>query len=369
MSKGFKYFIIVAGILFLAFILWYFSAIITYILVAAVLSLIGRPLADLLNRIRIKKFQFPKAASALITLFVIWLLIFTFFRVFIPLIAKEAQTLSQIDVQSISKQLEQPLEKINGVLSDYNIGGILAGQSLEDFVAKKIESVLDFSNLTRLFSSVASFLGNIFIAFFSISFITFFFLKDDRLFVRGIMTFVPPSKEENMHHILSSIKYLLMRYFIGILIQITCIIGLNTLGHTFIAGVNFSHALLIGLFAGVFNVIPYIGPILGTALGLTIGLATHLHLEFYTGLLPLLAYMLGVFILVQLIDNVVFQPVIYSSSVKAHPLEIFLVILAAGYMGGIVGMILAIPSYTVLRVIAKEFFTRYKWVQKITERI
>jgi predicted PurR-regulated permease PerM len=76
-----------------------------------------------------------------------------------------------------------------------------------------------------------------------------------------------------------------------------------------------------------------------------------------------------VFISVQIIDNILFQPLIYSSSVKAHPLEIFLVIMAAGSLAGVLGMFLAIPTYTIIRVIAKEFFDNMKLVRKLTESL
>ena len=85
--------------------------------------------------------------------------------------------------------------------------------------------------------------------------------------------------------------------------------------------------------------------------------------------LPMLGWMTLVFGSVQVIDNVLFQPLIYSSSVKAHPLEIFLVIMAAGSMAGIMGMILAIPVYTIMRVIAKEFLVNMKLVQKMTKNL
>jgi len=116
-------------------------------------------------------------------------------------------------------------------------------------------------------------------------------------------------------------------------------------------------------------VIPYVGPIAGAVLGISMGVITHLSMDFSSQLLPLMIYMLLVFISVQIIDNVVFQPIIYSSSVHAHPLEIFIVLLVAGSLGGIIGMILAIPGYTVLRVFAKEFFNNFKVVKKLTENI
>jgi predicted PurR-regulated permease PerM len=127
--------------------------------------------------------------------------------------------------------------------------------------------------------------------------------------------------------------------------------------------------LLIGLIAALFNVIPYLGPIIGGTIGVALGIATHLDLEFYSQLLPLIFKMTGVFVTVQLIDNFVFQPLIFSNSVNAHPLEIFIVLLMAGSLAGIAGMILAIPMYTVIRVFAKEFFNKFKVVKKLTKNI
>ena len=121
--------------------------------------------------------------------------------------------------------------------------------------------------------------------------------------------------------------------------------------------------------AGVLNVIPYIGPLIGICFGLTLGVVLHLDVAFYSEMLPMLAYMAIVMMITQLIDNLVFQPFIYGNSVHAHPLEIFLVILMAGSLAGIPGMILAIPAYTVLRVVLKEFFHKYKLVKKLTHSL
>ena len=67
----------------------------------------------------------------------------------------------------------------------------------------------------------------------------------------------------------------------------------------------------------------------------------------------------------QLIDNFIYQPVIYSTSIKAHPLEIFIVFLMAGHLGGTIGMLVAIPAYTVVRVMAFRFFYRFKPIQRL----
>jgi len=143
---------------------------------------------------------------------------------------------------------------------------------------------------------------------------------------------------------------------------------LVTVGLT-IVGIGFNHAVVIGLFCGLLNVIPYLGPWMGAAIGVLIGASLNIDADFMSHTLPLLGFMVLVFASVQVIDNILFQPLIYSSSVKAHPLEIFVVILAAGSMAGILGMILAIPVYTILRVIAKEFFDNMKIVKKLTENL
>jgi predicted PurR-regulated permease PerM len=176
---------------------------------------------------------------------------------------------------------------------------------------------------------------------------------------------VPDKYVNNVTRALNSIKNLLTRYFIGIVIQSTCIMILVTIGMT-IVGIDFQQSLVMGLIIGVLNVIPYAGPWIGLAIAITMGVASHINQDITTVVIPLVTYMIIVEAVVHLIDNIVFQPVIFSNSVKAHPLEIFIVVLAAGFAAGIPGMILGIPAYTVLRVLAREFFYNFKAVQKIT---
>lgn len=367
MNKNLRYLLITLGVCLVGFILWYFKSIVAYILISSIFALIGRPIIGFLNKLHYKKIKIPNAISALLTLIILWILLLSFFRVFIPLIAHQASELSSINANEVMNNLQEPVEKIENFLVKYKIN-TGTSQSLDQNLTEKFMSILNVSMLSNIFGSLAGILGNIFIAAFSISFITFFFLKDRGLLSEGILLLVPDKFVKKTEHILMSIKKLLTRYFIGIIIEVSCIIVLVSIGLT-IVGIDFSDALVIGLVAGVFNIIPYLGPVIGSIFGLVLGLATNIDYAFYTELLPLLGYMTIVFIIVQVIDNVVFQPFIYSSSVNAHPLEIFLVIMCSGSLFGITGMILAIPSYTILRVIAKEFFNNLKVVKKLTEKI
>jgi len=362
-----KYIAIALGAAVTLFILWYLRSIIFFILVSFVLSLVGRPVVDLLDKLKYNSLKVPRALSALLALLILWGAVLLFFRIFVPIIAFQASELANINADAVIRNLDEPIQQLESFMLRFELDAF-RDVSITEFFSDKLNSVLNIDFFTGIFRSLATLLGNIFIAAFAISFMTFFFLKDDRLFLEGILIFIPTEHERAVRHVMSSIKYLLMRYFIGILLQITFIIILITIG-MLIVGIRFNNALVIGLLVGVFNVIPYIGPVIGATFGIFIGIVTHLELSFYTDMLPLLGYMLIVFGCVQLIDNMVFQPLIYASSVHAHPMEIFLVLMIAGSTAGILGMFLAIPAYTVIRVIAKEFFNNFKLVKRLTEKI
>jgi len=366
MKNIFRYSVIILFVIFLGGILWYFKSIVAYILISAVIALIGQPVVHILNKIKIGKFHFPRSLSSAITLILFWLIIFTFFRIFIPVLANQAKEISSINVQDIIKNFDEPIQKVQVYISKWQV--LQDSNSLEQFVSNKVVSMLNITDVYSVFGSIFNMLGNIFVAFFAISFISFFFLKEEKMFQNGIIVLVPTKYENAVSNAINSINHLLMRYFIGISIDVLCIIILNTIGLS-IVGVQFKHALVIGLVTGFLNIIPYVGPIIGMLFGLSMGIIINPTLSFNAGLLSLLGLMLLVFVIVQIIDGTVIQPTIFSNSVKAHPLEIFLVIMIAGSVAGILGMVLAIPSYTIIRVIAKQFFNEIKVVRKLTENL
>ncbi|KPL14670.1 MAG: hypothetical protein AMS26_09925 [Bacteroides sp. SM23_62] len=367
MNSFCRYLLIIIGVALLGYLLWYFSNVLAYILVAAVLSLIGRPLVGLLGKVRLGSFRLPDGLSAMLVLIFIWLVIFGFFRVFVPLIANEANELSKIDSQLLLQKLEKPIDKLEEWYYDYHAGQQNV-RSLEDLINERIKSVLNISMITNFFSSVVGLLGNVFIAIFSISFITFFFLKEKSIMTDFIVLLIPQKHEQAIRNAMTSTRLLLMRYFAGLLAQAMGILLLATIG-MLIVGIDFSLALTIGLVMAVINVIPYLGPYLGGAIGILLGVSNNLDLNFSAELLPMVLSMLSVVVVVQLVDNFLFQPLIFGTSVRAHPLEIFLVIIIAGTLAGIPGMILGIPTYTVIRVFAKEFLSRVRVVKKLTRNI
>ncbi len=364
MGTTWRNILIIAGVLLLIAGAWYFRSIVVYILISGVLSIMGRPLVDLFCRIHFRKWSFPRTLSAFLTLMIIWGVIILFFYIFIPLVTTQLNYFSTIDSEKIVQLIEAPISKIEQLFRTFN-KDISDQISIQDYIGTKIASVLNINMIQNFLSSVFGIMGNMMIAVFSISFITFFFLKDQKLFFESILMWVPDRYTENFSRALHSIQNLLTRYFIGIIIQSTCILILITIGMT-IVGIDFQQALVMGVILGILNVIPYVGPWVGLFIALIMGVASHINMDFETVVIPLVTYMIIVEAVTHLIDNVVFQPVIFSSSVKAHPLEIFIVVLASGFAAGIPGMILGIPTYTVVRVFAREFFYNFKAVQKIT---
>jgi predicted PurR-regulated permease PerM len=208
--------------------------------------------------------------------------------------------------------------------------------------------------------------GSIFVGLFSILFISFFFLKDENLFQEGLLLFIPEKHHEATIKVVAESKNLLIRYYIGVLLEVFGVMSLIALA-LWIFGIR--NALLIGFFAGIMNIIPYIGPLIGGLIGLVLGTISTLAVGSYNELLPVTLKLLGTFVVVNFIDNNILVPVIYSKSVKSHPLEIFLVIIIGGGIAGLVGMLFAVPVYTLMRVIAREFFNQFRVVKKLTEKI
>lgn len=359
-----KYFAAFVGLAFLVFAVWYFSAIVAYILIAVVLSFIGRPLVDKLVSLKIGKFKVPHALAAAVTLLLIWTLFILFFYYLTPLVVSEFGALRDINYQDVAAKLKEPIERLNAMIS--SVYG--EGMDIVALLTEKLKGLFNTENTMDIFNSLTGTISNIFIALFSITFMAFFFLKDSGLFMKGVLVFTPSKHGENVKDAFGSIKKLLVRYFLGVFLEVIIIFILLTIGLS-IVGIPLSTALVIALLAGFLNVIPYIGPLTGAVLGVLIVLLNNINMPMYEELLPLLGVTALIFAIVQLMDNLILQPLIYSSSVFAHPLEIFLLILVAGSLAGPIGMILAVPAYTILRVVGYEFFAQYEVVKRLTKGI
>lgn len=351
----------VAAILFLV---WYFSAIVIYILVSAVLAIMFRPLVRRLANIRIRGCRTPRSLAAIVTLAIIWVVFLTLCSLFVPLVSYKIHQLAGLDfgavVGSVSEPLSRAQEYIRALFAIPD-----ADFSLSDAIVSTLRSLVDYDTINTAFSSVVNLIFSSVIAFFSISFITFFFLKDDGLFYEMVTSVFPSRYQQNVTRALDSVSVLLTRYFTGVMTEsVLLLVAVSLVMVAF--GMRVQDAFFIGLVMGVMNVVPYAGPLIGGLIAVFLGITTPIEGMTVGHTVGVIA---GSLLILKGMDDFVLQPTLYSERVKAHPLEVFIVILIAGSLAGIVGMLLAIPSYTVLRVFAKEFFSQFSLVQKLTQQI
>lgn len=343
---------------------WYFRSVLVYVLVAFVVSLIGHPLMRLFRKCKIKGKTLPDSVLAILTIIIILLALSLFVTQMVPVVMHIIRDASVMNAQDVpyNSVLDQMNDWIVGLFpslgKDFNLVSVLLDQ---------IRSVVSLSNVTSIIGSVASAAASIGVGVFSVVFISFFFIKDEQLFCKIIRALVPDRIESSVENTINDITHLLSRYFIGLVVEVLGVILVDFLGLWLIARIGAEYAIGIAFIAGVLNVIPYVGPLLGEVIGVL--LCVVLKYGAGVGLnVPILAFaliVLAVMLLAQLIDNLVYQPLIYSTSIKSTPLEIFIVLLMAGRIGGTVGLLVGIPTYTVVRVVAARFFYNHKAVRRL----
>ena len=358
------YLIKLGGFAIIAALCWYFKNVLIYILVAFVVSLIGRPIMKLLKRFHIKKFHLPDWFSAVLTLILIIGFLAFIITQMVPLVANIVMDASFLNSHTYFSS--NPIDKVN----EWMIGlfpSLGSDFDLLDVIMDRIKELVNFNSVTGFVGSVASLASSAFVGLFAVVFISFFFLKDSDLFERILCALVPDRVEKTMTTTLNDIKQLLSRYFVGLLLEMLGVALIDFLGIWLIAQLDFSYAIGIAFIAGLLNVIPYVGPLIGEAVGVILGVVLKVSVGagIDVNVWVFAAIILAIMVTAQLIDNFIYQPVIYSTSIKAHPLEIFIVLLMAGHIGGTVGMLVAIPAYTVVRVIAIRFFYRFKPIQRL----
>ncbi len=453
LKKFSRYIGVLATLLIFGFLIYYFSVIVTWVVLAWVISLLGSPLVSMMGKVRYKDWEIPSSVRAIIVLVLFYGIFTLLFYIFVPVMVKQGRELARVDYSALVGALEEPIDNVNDWLVERGfIEGELASQvvetdsfaidntspsettvhdvkskmgpmtsttfiSLDSFVlasgdtmprtninlsialnidpiileskgdttavvvltepapetgidllrSRFLEDYISPSQMvTRSVVYIIGFLGNFLILLTSVTFIAFFFLKDEKLFGRAIKALVPKRRLNEMDTALTAIKRLLTRYFSGILVQITLITIYVTVLLSFFGIPN---AFLIAFFAAVVNVIPYLGPLLGALFAMLVIVSSNVDASFYAVTWPMLLKAFGVFASMQIVDGFILQPYIFSNSVSAHPLEIFIVVVMGAKLGGITGMIVAIPAYTIIRVVAAVFLREFRLVQKLTQSI
>jgi predicted PurR-regulated permease PerM len=345
--------LVLAGVFLLLAFLYQLTAVITYLFIALVVSMIASPIVHFLRH----KLKFPHIVAVIATLVFLLSLLAGFVMLFVPLIISQSDNLSLLDTAQLQKDIELLISQVNHSLSI---------DSEKMIKQANLTSKLNFNFIPNFINSLLGVLSGFGIGLASVMFITFFFLKDRKLFTAAVKKILPEQHEDKILNSLRKINYLLSRYFIGLIVQMS-ILFVMYLIVLLIFGVE--NAFIIAFITALLNIIPYVGPLIATALVIILTLLGNIGPDTQSEMFSTALYVFIGYCIAQFVDNNFTTPLIFSNSVNSHPLEIFIVILASGFLGGILAMIIAVPLYTAIKVVAKEFFPRNPVVRILTKDI
>ena len=356
-----KYSIPIITLLAIIAFVYLFTNVVVYIIISLVLALLGMPIVTVISRIKIGKFKINDSIASLITLCFFFLIIYVIVITFLPPLIAQITFLSTSNLHDVMHNMFIYYPSLKNSLAAFG-----SEQQIVDSITEQVNHFLNFKNVTYIFNNTISYMGTILGGVFSVLFITFFFLKDERMVVKSLLLITPSSYEHEMLDIFRTSRKMLSKYFIGLFCDMVLVSFVITV-LMWIFGIK--NALVIGCLAGVMNVVPYIGSIVTMFFAIILGISGCIEYNQYELISSTIIKIILILFGTNLLDGMLIQPAIYSNSVKAHPLEIFLVILMAGAIGGVLGMVVAIPTYTLLRIIAKEFLDHFKFFKKLTENI
>ena len=342
MKKSLQNILLLAFVILCFYIIFKIQILIIYFFISLVLSIMINPVSNLLCTLEIGKWKVNDTLSTIICLIIISAISSLFGFIFSPIIIEEINIIKSIQIDEIQNFITIATQQINQNLSLLDIE--------IDTKMTDIFTFLNFGSISNIFQSMLGLLGNIFMALFSIIFISFFLIRDKKLLKEKSTKIISYFTDES-HKKINIIIYFIRRYFIGLCVQTSILFVLFSFGMLIL---KLPNPWTLAVFAAVINIIPYFGPLIGFMFTTTIIGTFYLNQNMIDLIIPLISKSFILFFLVQSFDNFMIQPTIYSKAFDAHPLEIFFVAMTAGFIGGIMWMILAMPIYTILKIIFTE---------------
>ena len=347
-----KSIIILSAIALIILLLFKIRLGLLYIFISIILTLIITPFNKLLKN----KLKIGNSLSSLLSLTMLISFLSLLIVLFVPVLTKQGKNLSLLNTSEFREKIQSTITGLKDYFETQNI-------SVLDFISDlNIISEIDFSFVTKLFNSIISQIGSFSIGVLSVMFITFFLLKDGNMIFNKIIKLFPKKHVNKLSKSFIKIEDLLTRYFIGVSLQILILFSFY-LALLLLIGIE--NAFAIAFICAILNIIPYLGPLISIILMIILSVTSSLDIFLINDFITNSFWLFTGFVFIQLIDNFLLQPYIFSSSVKSHPLEVFIVIISAGLLFGIFGLIIAIPVYTTLKVIYQSFFDTKKMISNI----
>ncbi|MFW5972598.1 MAG: AI-2E family transporter [Bacteroidota bacterium] len=324
---------------------WYFASLVVYLGIGVLLAYLLKPLVNRLQGIGIPRIPAIVIAAVAVVGFLI-----TLGTYLAPPVIRQLSDLSQqltIDtITQVSRSVEVWLDRFLPIPEG----------TIMESMQRAGDTLMQEDRLTAAFSSLVTLFTDLFYAVLVIPFVTFFFLKDGTKIRHALFRLVPNRHFEITLSIVDKVETILGRYFRGLVVQCASIALVASL---LLHIVGLRYAVPVGLFTGLANTIPYFGPFIGFLAGGVVAISQ-------TGNFSLVPGVLVAMVLTQIADNAFFQPLIFARVARTHPLIILFVVLIGAHLAGIIGMLIAIPLATVIRVAIEQVvwsFRNYRILQ------
>ncbi len=347
LEKIVKSILFAAGILVVGLILYNYSSLAVYAIIALLFSYLLEPFVN-----RMQAAGMSRTIAIIITLMTVLLVLIWISTSVIPIVANRmailARQLQSENLAIIAQQVEFHLR----TYFDFIPSGYL-----EENITGFIEDIFNFGRLSNVLGNVIAIFTNLFAAFLVIPFATFFFLKDGYKIRRDLMKMVPNKYFETTLSLIDKIESRLGYYFRSVVLQCT-LVGIASWLALSVAGLN--NAGTVGIIIGVANTIPYFGPVLGYLISIVISIIE-------TGDFSLVIPCIIAVMFAQILDNVILQPLIFSKSADMHPVAILFIILIGAQTAGIFGMLVAIPIATIIKITVNQIIWSFNNYQVFRE--
>lgn len=325
--------------------LTFISVVFVPLILSGFLYYMLNPILKMMMKIRIGRFHFNKGIASLLLVALLILIIAGGLAVLIPPVVKE--------VTSLVTHLPQTASGIQRLLNNTiqhspfrNVDMNAYYRQFDHQLAKYAQLVL--KGLSSRVGDIIGMVTNVTVVTITVPVMLFYMLKDGSKLAPSVQKWLSPHHAKEVDQLLTKMNDTLSSYISGQVIECLFVGVFTSIGYLII---HQPMALVLGIVAGLCNIIPYIGPYIGIAPALFVSLTMA-----PTKLIPVIIVVL----IVQQIDGNIVYPNIIGRSLKIHPLTIILLLLAAGHIAGIGGMILCIPAYAVVKTVCEYFFDIYR---------
>lgn len=315
----------------------FLSVVFMPIVISGFLFYMLNPLVKTLTRIHYKKFRISRTGAVAIVFVLLFGLLAWGAVSLIPRLVTQVTQLIY-NLPSIATEMQKAATELisnSSVLKKVDVSSYMKQFNVE--ISKYAQNFL--SSLSSSIVTVISTITSVTIMAITIPVVLFYMLKDSEKFIPAISRFLPRKQRPEVVGLIQKMGDTISSYISGQVIECIFVGTFTAIGYMLISQ---PYGLLLGVIAGLANIIPYLGPYIGIAPSLIVA---------FTRSPMQVVYVVIVVVIVQQVDGNLIYPNIIGRTLKIHPLTIIILLLAAGNIAGILGMVLAIPFYAVVRTV------------------